>query len=504
MANRADFYQTTGQELFIPNEFGCSNVTLWTKFGVPSYFEDLDISQFYSFLMFHNDGESYDLCSKVGNWEKNLKLSCDELLCENNDRVDNLSGYVEEITQNQTTIVDWINYCQYCSNNHTLRSYKHTLTLGRGCFPKDITVSAMINQFPSSITFCGTADFGIPILVNNTNIAADPFMTRNGYSYICYCAHDQYFSLKCANNAINLLVLQAISTGLSVIHLISCCLTFFMTFLPKYTASFREKRPFNTITITCVIIGEILLFFTTVFSQYLGSSFSMTILGNFALSLLIFSLFTWVLNWCRLIVYVKTKKATPFIIIYLVLALVFLVLYVAIPILISVLVCDDMTSVNVFFAYYNSSLTFLACAAFIALTVWIYWTMKKVSDINMLNSSCLRFVIVASISIVVFAATNLIIRITVLHSNLLAQGIFLVVYNTSTIFITCGLTIMEFDKEEFRDFYRCTTCWAKMQKTKQKHGKDESLLADNSDNLVTTNNEDSSTSHSTYYSLVKH
>ncbi|KAF0977720.1 hypothetical protein FDP41_003042 [Naegleria fowleri] len=386
MQNIVDFSQETGREVYIPNDFGCSNVTLWTTFGVPSYFKDLDISGYYSFLMFLNDGESYDLCSRVGYWETKLGLSCNQLLCENN-QVDNLRNDVEEVTEKQTSIFDWINYCQYClKNNNTLRSHRSEFTPSNGgCFPKDNTVNEMINRFPSSITFCGNYEFGIPFIVNNTNVAHS--YLKEGYSYLCYCPFDQYFSLKCANNYVNYLVVWVISITLSIIHGVSFVVTFFVTFLPKVTTSFKEKRPFNSITITCVVLCEILLFVAMVFSQWFGTSLAMTILSDVALSLVLLSLFTWVINWFRLILYVKTKKTIPFIIMYLVMAVLFLIAGVAIPILISVIYFNEMPSVNVFFSIYMSVLTFTACVAFVASAIWIYWTMKKVSDINMWNSS---------------------------------------------------------------------------------------------------------------------
>ena len=124
MSHMLLFARSMVVEQWIPNSFGCSNIALWTKYGIAKYWANTEMEPllFTSFIYFDNVGESYDLCSKVGFWENKLKLSCHELLCENTN--DNLIAHVEEMTEKQTSIFDWINYCQYCLKNNTLRSYK--------------------------------------------------------------------------------------------------------------------------------------------------------------------------------------------------------------------------------------------------------------------------------------------------------------------------------------------------------------------------------------------
>ncbi|KAG2388859.1 hypothetical protein C9374_000298 [Naegleria lovaniensis] len=453
MSNQLPFTRSMVTEQWIPSSFGCSNISLWTKYGVPKYWANTEVEPLFysSFIYFDNSGESYDLCSKVGNWEKKLKLSCDEILCGS---VENLSAFVQELTEKETNIFDWINYCQYCSKNNTLRSYQQKLEPTRGCFPKDKTVNEMINRFPSSLTFCGNYDFGIPLIINTSALVPNVIQNNLNFAYICYC-RDNLFTFKCAGNDVQYATGQAISYGSFAIHAFSFILTFTLTFLPKLKSVIKQRKFFRFVTIAVVLFTEIILSLTFTLSAAWATNIVTTILGNTALSLVFFTLFAWVAYWVRLVLYVKTKKTTLAILLYIGFGLLWLIVGVVIPCIIGAL-GNSLYETAQFYAIYMGSLSLIACIIFVSTSTWIYWAMKKVSDVNMLNTSFIRFVIYSSISTLVLSSAYLIMtQVAGAFFIGVLSGSFSIVTHVSIASITLGLTYMEFEKEEFMEFYAC-------------------------------------------------
>ncbi|KAG2388858.1 hypothetical protein C9374_000297 [Naegleria lovaniensis] len=498
MSDQNWFIAAIGTEQWFPSSFGCSNVSLWTKYGVNRLFEATQQPlRYYSFIYFEKRGESYDLCSKVGYWEMKLKLACGELLCEN-DHVDNLSAYVEEITQKQTNIFDWINYCQYCSRNNTLRSHQQKLGPTRGCFPKDQTVSDMINKFPQSLGYCGNIELGIPIVVNSSDVEPRGILNFP-YSYICYC-RSNITAIKCDYNVAQFVSIQTISFGAFSIHAISFFVTLFFTFLPKLKSSIRQKKSVRFVTIATVLETELVLAVAFLLSATWGTNIATTIFGNIAISCVFFTLFAWVAYWFRLVLYVKTKKTKPAILLYVGLVLLSLTVGIVVPSIVTR--AKALSEIVEFFTYYIFALSVLALIMFVLSSVWIYWAMKKVSDVNMLNTSFLRFVIYSSTSILVFSIGYFII--TQISGGFfigIISGIFSIVTHTTIASITLGITYMEFEKEDFMEFYSC--CYLK---GKTSAAVSTTLSFDkNSSNTTSSEQEQhdtGATSSNTYYSKI--
>ncbi|KAF0977718.1 hypothetical protein FDP41_003040 [Naegleria fowleri] len=501
MSHMLLFARSMVVEQWIPNSFGCSNIALWTKYGIAKYWANTEMEPllFTSFIYFDNVGESYDLCSKVGFWENKLKLSCHELLCENTN--DNLIAHVEEMTEKQTSIFDWINYCQYCLKNNTLRSFQQKLGPNTGCFPKDNTVNEMINRFPNSLSFCGSYDFGIPLIINTSDLVPN-ILKEFSFSYICYC-RENLFTFKCDNNFTQFVTSQVLSFGEFGIHVVSLLVTFFSTFLPKLKSVVTQRKFFRIFTIAMVLLSEFFLSFSFVISAAWGSNLVTTILGNTALSLVFFNLFSWIAYWFRLVLFVKTRKTKPTIAVYVGLALLWLIVGALVPCLVAVLGQQQILQVVQFYAYYIIALSFVACIIFIISSIWIYWAMKKVSDVNMLNTSFIRFVAFSSLSSFIFSIAYVII--TQVQGGLLIgvlSGSFSITTHVSIASITLGLTYMEFEKEEFTDFYVscCSNLFGKSLQSTTRSASSSSHT--NVEDYSTIYEDPSGVENSTYYSKM--
>nr|CAG4716303.1 unnamed protein product [Naegleria fowleri] len=213
-----------------------------------------------------------------------------------------------------------------------------------------------------------------------------------------------------------------------------------------------------------------------------GTSKMTTTVTNVSISLVFFSLFSWIAYWFRLVLYVKAKTTKPAIAFYVFLSM----LSIAVGILVPTIVTSQQSLQQVieFFTYYLLALSLLTLILFVVCSVWIYWAMKKVSDVNMLNTSFVRFVIYSSISILIFSTAYLIIT-QVSNGFFIAiiSGIFSVVIHVTLASITLGLTYMEFDKEDFMKFYSC--CFKSTKST----GHQSTFVANNTsvNNRTTTN-----------------
>src|SRR3989338_1387894 len=110
---------TMGEE--IPLQFGCSSILL------PKYFEFYPYNKksIYNSELRDKDDKDYELCENVEIWEEQLNVTCQEMLCEmdfSKDGFSNLNSMIQYKTYEETNIVDWINYCQYCKKNN-MRKY---------------------------------------------------------------------------------------------------------------------------------------------------------------------------------------------------------------------------------------------------------------------------------------------------------------------------------------------------------------------------------------------
>ncbi|KAG2382665.1 hypothetical protein C9374_005245 [Naegleria lovaniensis] len=458
MTRATSFLREMGNERWIPDEFGCSNISLWTKYGVQPVIarSGQEIVWYYSFVIFENIGQSYDVCKKVRKWEEALKLSCDSLFCDMNSNVSiDLATYIERETQYSTTIYDWINYCQYCTNERTLRSYKHISFKAsnlKTCTPKDEKVSEMLNQYPSSITYCGNYQFGIPFIINST--AVEPNALYGNYSYICYCIDGNYFALKCDNNLSNFAARQAIGAITCTLHGLSLLLAFFSTFIPKIRTCIKQKKIMNSVTITSVVLSEFVLTTASIFEISYSTSVPSTVIINTGIAMVFASLFTWVLRWVALVLFIKTKSNKVAAVLYCLLAILFILVGIALPITMTLF--GDLQSIIRFFSIYSTAMSGSTGFLFAISSAWIYWAMKQVSDVDIFNSSFLKYVGLFTVSSALFSLCYMTISSTPgAFFNGLLSGVVSIVVHSSLVAISNGLTYSEFEKEDFNDCWNC-------------------------------------------------
>ncbi|EFC35602.1 predicted protein [Naegleria gruberi] len=181
---------TMGEE--IPSSFGCTSIRLPTVYEYYPY----NRKSIYNSELRNIGLEDEALCSRVADWERNLNVSCQTLLCEMDGKSEgysDLNAMIRQRTDSKTRIEDWVNYCQYCKVDN-LRKYREE----KKCNPKDETANFLIRKFPNSAFFCGFHQFGIPFIINTSRIVdLSVPLEHTDFSFICYCRESQAFHFKC-------------------------------------------------------------------------------------------------------------------------------------------------------------------------------------------------------------------------------------------------------------------------------------------------------------------
>ncbi|KAF0971574.1 hypothetical protein FDP41_010180 [Naegleria fowleri] len=406
MTNARSFLREIGNEQWIPDDFGCSNISLWTNYGIqPVLVRSGEVVWYYSFVVFENIGKSYDVCTKVRRWKESLQLSCDALFCDFNGTTD-LVTFIERETNFSTTIYDWINYCQYCTNDRTLRSYKQQNSYS-----------------PSNLKTCISKD------------EKDMYQAKENTQ--------RSDDIKCG-------------------------------------------------------IKRVCTNFAGIFEVAYATSTTSTVIGNMGIAMVFASLFTWVLRWVSLVLLIKTKRTRMVIILYSLLAILFILVGIALPIVMTIL--GDLKSIVHFFSYYSAAMSAGTVFLFVISSAWIYWAMKQISDVDIFNSSvsnCFRcdsiiYFLAISNSLIVFEICRVVCRVlfpiffllygyidsTRWFFNGLIAGVINIAIHSSLVAISNGLTYSEFDKE---DFYECLN-YLICRKAKHEKGQIESTpMSANSD-----------------------
>ena len=141
-------------------EFSCQVVTTPTlKYDTEGVFPGLDS---LSFNLVFTQGQ--ELCETARQVEERWELSCTDLC---------FKGGGDVLSEDE--VLNWINYCQYCSGARNRSEYFLRRNEGR-CLASNDTLNEMVNSFPDSSMYCGFKSPGIPII--------SPFKE---FSYICYC-----------------------------------------------------------------------------------------------------------------------------------------------------------------------------------------------------------------------------------------------------------------------------------------------------------------------------
>ena len=106
--------------------------------------------------------------------------------------VESVDLFLVNTTINDTRLSDWINYCQYCSNQ-TVRMYE--IENQRLYQPKDETVASLLDRFPRNMDHCGSAKFGMPFVVSKSQFYTAHDLAE--YSFMCYCVESDPYGFQC-------------------------------------------------------------------------------------------------------------------------------------------------------------------------------------------------------------------------------------------------------------------------------------------------------------------
>ncbi|KAG2382296.1 hypothetical protein C9374_005498 [Naegleria lovaniensis] len=378
----------------IPNQFSCQNIYLANSFsimvGAASKLMYGSHKKELIFSRLQPNRAVSDLCSRVQEWEEKLTLSCEKLFCDTNST--NLNRYITLQTQSATNILDWINYCRYCSTNWSGPRFE--LNSGK-CKNQtfDFGIRKVLEQFPTHLKYCGYSEFGIPLITPNIGRYYSDYSGSLDYIYVCYCPEGDYFGFYCSFGNQDFILSNSMVYIAFTAHIITFIGVLLVVCLPKTVVSCKQRKFKKSFTISCVTTSE----------------------------------------------------------------------------LTSVIAYQE-------FNYFASGLGLVAVPLFIAIAIWMYIVISRMSDINVLQTSNVRFIIFASILSTFISLTFTVSALLDSPVSDPTNGVFIFVTHLLLVALMQGLALMEFDKSEFGDFYKCFKK-IKLPKLKRKNALsvDESL-----------------------------
>lgn len=354
------------------SKISCERVYLFKEYSILPLFNSslVNNSRTVSTAIYETS-ETYELCETVNSWEKKLNLTSNDLVNQytkllNSFYLNDANKWVQrenisivniyKMTSGETTVFDWFNYWTYCVNANA----QIPIISSNDTLPGYMT--------SKSVLYCGSLEFGIPLL-------------NNKGEYICHCDADKngYFAMKCNGN----LVIYRIALGLwyASLSIISLGLlaTFFIVFLPKLVTAIRTKN-FIPLHVTIVNMLAILIILANVISicvtsyQLFNRTFDATMLILCG-SALVF----WILKYLRLIVYIKNRSYPR----YLRRIYVFLYLFtVVLTALIVTLIALKYSLIPI----YITLATFLILS-FSITSLIVYIAMRRMTDVNIIKTT---------------------------------------------------------------------------------------------------------------------
>lgn len=268
----------------------CQHVYLFKEYVYPPMFNFVTYSSlddvktyFYSNTIFDTIGR-FDVCERISGWENRLNLTSNQLMYQYYMNVTMFDVY--NATNGETTLYDWINYWTYCESSHSSQ-----FNISRtGNLPDYLRAK--------SVLYCGSMEFGIPIIQSNGN-------------YMCHCTKYDYFAPKCNGNYKNYrstLIIWYTSITIVSIGLLT---TIFVVLLPKLITAFNSKHfiTLNTIIFNmATMIGIIsnLVVITTNGSPDIFKFLSA--IESVMIILCTSSLLFWILKHLRMVLFIKNRQ----------------------------------------------------------------------------------------------------------------------------------------------------------------------------------------------------
>ena len=288
MFNPVEFGKGTFREPKIPLSFECNSMMIYTiqtiqqiqgksgEFRVDSYFGDVDA------------------CMQLNYWESRLNRTCIDLLCDYDGKIENLQEYLMLNTNGTNNLTDWINGCQYCLGRS--EHFKKRVSTGT-CQSRDRLSNRMINEFPTSIYFCGTQSFGIPFLVQSNSLFGK---YTNDFLYLCSCFSG--IKSKCYLGEDSNFDMASIYFFFAS-SLVLFILNTFISIIPKTKRMLRDRKYLNIIPsiYNGIFVGSWSICFGVVLFSNSLIIFIFLIAYQLSFNFLQLAIFSWLSNWIRLV-----------------------------------------------------------------------------------------------------------------------------------------------------------------------------------------------------------
>ena len=358
-------------------DFYCQSMRLPQTFSVSlfQYFrKEKDV--FKNMVLQGADGSgSLDVCANVTKWEQRLGVTCVDLLCGNSSV--EMESHVKQLTQNETSLHDWINYCHYCTINNTMRFKENHL-----CKPKDELVSTLLDKIPLSVSFCGIEEFGIPFLVKRTQVPEISKLPE--YLILCYCPARDVFGVRCNPMHQISIISAVVSVFVNMTHYtLSFLCVSFLVFIPKLVSCFRKKRFRNIYTSLFLTISLLLNSTSFLAASINGTERWTTFLYTLGVAFTVVSLFCWLISWYRIVQLARTRSEPRTFWMY---GLLFFILAA----ITACYLAFALTMADIF-DYFTLGTTcgvgLLVMLSFSLSSAWMHRAMKKITDVNVINTS---------------------------------------------------------------------------------------------------------------------
>ncbi|EFC35851.1 predicted protein [Naegleria gruberi] len=398
-----------------------------------------------------------NICKKIRNLEVKWNRTCIDVLC---------GGLPENSMHNlmkhsDSSVEEWINACQYCGNNSIVF---RDLVRRRECKANNEIVQQAITNFPTSMLFCGTFEYGIPFLFNNSKSKTSE-LSKNEFSYYCTCLSNGYYQPKCLPYNSDKIIHIAIRALLESIIVGEFFIGLFIVFIPKLVHSIRTKSFFHMLTISYtmlkLLIEAIFYMFAVVLDPEDGIALIVPTIIDCLNIILLLALFSWLGGWMRkVLVFFNKKNLIYSLLIY---GIPFLMSFfgVAVPITMLLVLPKERVLTKVYFLNGFS----LALLVFVIFGVIIGRALKKVSDVSIWKSQFAKYLVFITLVYIAFCI-SIALSLGISNESALKQTLD-ILSSLILLLVTASLLNIEFEMDELKSCYSC--CFKSKQNFSSNH-----------------------------------
>ena len=236
--------------------------------------------------------------------------------------------------------------------------------------------------------------------------------------------------------------------------------------IPKFVISVRKGRYNFILPSVACLIGEVLTFISLVLSETVTSEYTIMVMDYVSLSFGAIALYSWFFNWLRVLLTLKNHGEEPKYLKW----IHFMVITTCLAVALGAILIHNFTTFEYIFLVIYSLLSIVTVLSFASLTLFMFRTMKKFSDVNVFKSSLIQYLIFMSVLIAVAPSTK-ILEIAFIFTSLAEtlRYMFLFILFVSVAF-------MDSSREEISEVYKKFWKICKRERYIGSHGLSEQLL----------------------------